>query len=158
MKRSVLIGIFALVAIVGCPAPASADITVFLGFSPTPESRGTRGIAAGVSMLIVGFEFEYANTSEKEALLAPGVRTGMFNALVMTPTKTQLYVTAGAGFFRETLGDLSKNGWGTNIGGGVKFGLVGRLQGRVDYRVCSFRGSPQQKTPQRFYAGLNLAF
>jgi hypothetical protein len=158
MKRSVLIGIFALAAIAGTPTPASADITFFLGFSPTPESRGVRGVAAGVSMLIVGFEFEYANTSAKEAVQAPGVRTGMFNALVMTPTKTQLYVTAGAGFFREKLGDLTTNSWGTNIGGGVKFGLVGRLQGRVDYRVFSFRGTPLHKTPQRFYAGLNLSF
>ena len=158
MKRILIIAGLALAAVVGRPSPASADITFFLGFSPTPESRSTKGFAAGVSMLIVGFEFEYANTSQRETVGAPALRTGMFNAMVMTPTKTQLYVTAGAGFFRETLGTDRETNFGTNVGGGIKFSLVGRLQARVDYRVFALRGNPLYKNPQRFYMGLNFSF
>ena len=41
-------------------SPARADITAFLGLSPTPENHFVRGFSGGVSLIIVGFEFEYA--------------------------------------------------------------------------------------------------
>jgi hypothetical protein len=140
------------------PAPAAADVTAFWGFSPTPATRATRGFAVGIGLIIVGFEFEYATTTENEAELAPAVRTGMINGLIQTPTRTQLYLTAGGGFFRERLGDDAENHFGTNIGGGVKLALAGPLRLRLDYRVFTLRGSPVYKNPQRFYAGANLAF
>jgi hypothetical protein len=82
----------------------------------------------------------------------------MINGLIQTPTRTQLYLTAGAGFYRERLATESETHVGTNIGGGIKVGLIGPLRVRVDYRVFALRGSPLQKTPQRLYAGANLSF
>lgn len=158
MKRALLIAGLAVAGLLGRPAPAAADVTFFLGFSPTPETRATRGFAGGINLLLIGFEFDYAQTSEDEAAGAPGLRTGMMNVLVMTPTRTQLYLTAGAGFYRERLAGEGETNFGTSIGGGVKFGLVGPLQIRLDYRVFALRGDARYKNPQRFYAGLNLRF
>jgi hypothetical protein len=159
MKRVFLVLVLAAAVLAGRPAPAAADVTAFLGFSPTPENRATRGFAFGVNLLVVGFEFEYANTAEEEVHGAPGLRTGMLNGLLQTPTSNvQLYLTAGGGFYRERAGEESETGMGTNIGGGVKFGLAGPLRVRVDYRVFSLRGDPLYPTPKRLYAGVNLAF
>jgi hypothetical protein len=159
MRRTLTIALLALGALIGRPAPAAADITAFWGFSPTPESRRSTGFAVGINLLVVGFEFEYGNTREDELAGAPGVRTGMFNALVQTPTsKVQLYVTAGGGIYRETYRDVSETSVGTNFGGGVKMHLAGPLRLRVDYRIFALRGDPLYPTPKRLYAGLNLAF
>lgn len=158
MKRASIVLILAAAGLLGSATPASADVTFFLGFSPTPESRPTRGFAAGFNMLILGFEFDYASTSADEAVGAPGLRTGMMNALVMTPTKTQLYLTAGGGFYKETLTGSSETSFGTNLGGGVKISLLGPVQLRIDYRVFNLRGDARYKHPQRIYAGLNLHF
>ena len=46
------------------PSPAHADITAFLGINPTPVNRPVKGVAAGIGLLIVAFEFEYASTSD----------------------------------------------------------------------------------------------
>ena len=81
---------------------AEADVTAFLGFSPTPATHATKGFALGLNLLIVGFEIEYAHTSERIEAAAPGLHTGMINGLIQTPTRTQLYLTAGA---RVTLPD-----------------------------------------------------
>ena len=140
------------------PATALADVTAFMGATLTPSSRAVRGAAIGLSLLVVGFEFEYASTAEDLAEGSPSLRTGMINGLVQTPTRTQLYVTAGGGFFREALGGGSETGFGTNVGGGVKVGLVGPLRLRLDYRIFNLRGNALYKNPQRFYAGVNLTF
>jgi hypothetical protein len=159
MQRAILITLVAAAGLAGLPAPAAADITAFWGFSPTPESRRTSGFAFGVNVIVVGFEFEYGNTVERELDGAPGVRTGMFNALVQTPTSNiQLYVTAGGGLFRETYRERAETWFGTNIGGGVKMRLAGPLRLRVDYRIFSLRGDPLYPTPKRLYAGLNFSF
>lgn len=159
MRRTLVTGLLLLAALVGRPAPAAADVTAFWGFSPTPETRRTGGFAVGITVLVVGFEFEYGHTREAEMDGAPGLRTGMANAIFQTPTgNVQLYVTAGGGFYRETYRDRSETSFGTNIGGGVKFGLVGPLRARVDYRIFSLRGDPLYPTPKRLYAGLNLTF
>ena len=158
MKRTLLVGLLAIAGVLGRPAPASADVTFFLGFSPTPDYRLTRGIAAGINMAIVGFEFDYSFTSADETDGVPSLRTGMMNVLVMTPTKTQLYVTAGGGAFRESLNGASTTNFGTNIGGGAKIGIAGPLRLRLDYRVFRLRGTPVQQTSQRFYAGVNFSF
>jgi hypothetical protein len=83
----------------------------------------------------------------------------MFNGIVSTPTTgIQFYGTVGGGFYRERLGGETETSFGTNIGGGAKITLAGPLRLRIDYRVFSLRGGAQHKTPQRFYAGLNLRF
>ena len=150
-----------LAALVLLPSTAYADFTAFLGVNPTPSSRVVRGLSAGVGLIIVGFEFEYANSSEDIAEAAPGLRTFMFNGLVQTPGEIaglQFYATAGAGGYRETLNDDSETQVGINVGGGVKMTLAGPLRLRLDYRVFTLQGDPRHSKPQRFYAGLNLKF
>lgn len=153
-----LVPLFGLVCLIGLPAKASADITFFLGVNPTPESRSVKGVSAGISMLIVGFEFDYAVTSEKATDGLPGLQTGMFNVLLQTPTNTQLYVTAGGGFYRESLAGDRETNVGTNVGGGIKIALFGPLKVRVDYRIFALRGNPRYNRPQRLYVGVNWAF
>jgi opacity protein-like surface antigen len=144
------------------PSSASADITAFLGVNPTPSNRTVTGLSGGVGLLIVGFEFEYANTREDPDELAPGLKTYMFNGLVQTPVPIagmQFYATAGGGAFRETLNEETETHVGINVGGGVKMNLAGPLRLRLDYRVLTLRGSDvRHSKPQRFYAGLNLKF
>ena len=142
MKRTLLVGLLAIAGVLGRPAPASADVTFFLGFLRHPDYRLTRGIAAGINMAIVGFEFDYSYTSPDETAGVPSLRTGMMNVLVMTPTKTQLYVTAGGGAFRESLEGVSTTNFGTNIGGGVKFSLFGPVRVRLDYRSSTCAADP----------------
>jgi opacity protein-like surface antigen len=151
----------AVAALVLLPSTASADFTAFLGVNPTPSSRVVRGLSLGVGLVIVGFEFEYANTSEDLDEVAPGLRTFMFNGLVQTPVPIagmQFYATAGGGGYRETLNDVSETHVGINVGGGVKMTLAGPLRLRLDYRVFTLQGDPRHSKPQRFYAGLNLKF
>src|SRR5688572_812570 len=131
--------------IVGIASPAYADLTGFIGITPTPSNRQVRGLAAGVSLIIVGFEFEYSDTVEDEDSEAPGLTTGMAAAYVQTPLPIngiQPYAIAGAGFYRERLGELQETHVGVNVGGGVKISLAGPLRVRVDYRVFTLRGEP----------------
>lgn len=159
-----------LILIAVCETPARADATAFVGASSSPESRLTTGFALGSGFLILGFEIEYAQTRAEDDCLAgtdecaPSLRTGMANVLVQTPRglvpRTQLYATAGGGFFRERFEalDIQETGFGSNVGGGVKIDLVGPLRVRLDYRVFKLSGDAVHGTPQRFYAGVNLAF
>jgi hypothetical protein len=144
--------------IAGSPSPARADITAFIGLSPTPENHAVRGFSGGVSLLILGFEFEYAQLSEDEDEQLPGLKTYSGNVLVQTPTRTQLYATIGAGGYRENLGPLQETHVGVNVGGGVKIPLLGPIRVRADYRIFQLRGTPLHSTYQRFYVGGNLAF
>ena len=152
----------ALVLAVFVPSTASADVTAFFGVNPTPSNRVLTGISGGIGLLVVGFEFEYANTREDLDELAPGLTTFMVNGLVQTPVPiggVQFYATAGGGAFRETLNHETETNVGINVGGGIKMNLAGPLRLRLDYRVFTLRGSDvRHSRPQRFYAGLNLKF
>ena len=47
------------------PSVVHADATVFIGRNAAGDDRSVvRGFAIGVSLLIVGFEFEYGSSSE----------------------------------------------------------------------------------------------
>ena len=143
------------------PSLALADATLFLGRTSTPTGRSVRGVGIGVGLLIVGFEFEYANTSEDVEDGAPELRTGMGNVLLQTPGsffRLQPYFTVGGGVYRERLGTSSETQFGANSGGGVKISLVGPLRARIDYRVFTLRGEPLHPTVHRLYAGANLSF
>ncbi|MCC7008388.1 MAG: hypothetical protein IT184_06195 [Acidobacteria bacterium] len=157
MTRFVRFGLLT-VALLLLPRAANADITAFWGFSPTPSTHAARGFALGISLLVVGFEGEYATLTEDPVKAAPGLTTGMVNGLIQTPTRLQLYVTAGGGFFRERAGTERETSIGTNVGGGLKFPVLGPLRVRVDYRIFRLRGAPVERTPTRFYVGANLAF
>lgn len=149
----------ALVILAASARPAHADITAFIGMSPTPHNHAVRGFGVGVGLLIVGFEFEYANLSEDTFEELAGLKTYSGNVLVQTPTPSvQLYGTLGAEGYRETLGDLQETNFGTNLGGGAKINLLGPLRVRFDYRIFKLRGDALHDTYQRFYVGANLKF
>jgi hypothetical protein len=145
------------------PSVARADLTGFIGVNPTPVNRGVKGFAIGAGLVIVGFEAEYADTSEDVTLGGPRLRTFMFNGLLQTPIPIagfQFYGTLGGGVFRESLStpDLSETNFGSNIGGGAKISLAGPLRLRVDYRVFNLHGNARHTPVQRWYAGINLKF
>jgi len=158
MKRILAAGSIALVMTLAAPAKASADLTGFLGLNATPKSRSVKGFAIGINVILIGFEFEFANTVEDPLKLAPSLKTYSFNGAIMTPTRLQLYVTAGGGLYRERLGTESTTSFDTNIGGGIKMPLLGPLRLRIDYRLFTLHGTPLYKNPQRFYAGVNMSF
>jgi hypothetical protein len=150
-----------LVASLAWPQMAAADVTAFIGLTPTPETRSARGFAFGLGLLIIGFEFEYARAIEDAEEGSPSLQTGSGNVLVQTPVEVagmQLYATAGGGLYRERLVDTQETSLSTNVGGGAKIRLAGPLRLRLDYRVFRLRGDALFETYQRFYAGANLAF
>lgn len=150
-----------LAVLLGAVTPSWADATVFLGTASAPSNRATRGFAIGAGLLIVGFEFEYADTVDDLTAGAPAVRSGMGNVLLQTPVAIlglQPYLTTGTGVYRETLGMASETNIGFNNGGGVKISLIGPVRARVDYRVFTLKGSPIETTVQRLYVGVNLKF
>lgn len=160
LLRAVL-SIALLLACLGLAVPAAADVTAFYGAATTPQTRPTFGVAAGSSIAVIGWEFEFARATEDPGDLAPSVRTFMGNVFAQNPVPINgltFYATLGGGVYRERLGDESHWNVGTNIGGGVKIDLKGPLRLRFDYRLFTFAGDPLYKTPQRFYVGLNLRF
>jgi opacity protein-like surface antigen len=160
LRGAVIAGLLVLIA-----APARADFTLtgFIGANTTPDNRQTRGVAAGIGLLIVAFEFEYANSVESTApgTLAPSLRTGMANVLLQTPVPIagfQPYITTGAGLFREQLGTHQETAMAVNTGAGVHITLVGPLRLRVDYRVFKLGSGALYSPAHRVYAGLNVKF
>jgi opacity protein-like surface antigen len=158
-----LIGFVAICLVLAVPKPAAADITVFFGVGNKPETRAARGLSLGMTLLVVGFEAEYSDISEKADKGAPRLRTGMVNAIVQTPTSgVQLYATAGAGAYREALRvglvETRETNVGLNFGGGIKMNFFGPVKLRVDYRQFRLRGDPRFRTVNRIYAGINAGF
>jgi hypothetical protein len=141
--------------------PARADITAFLGLSPTPERHTVKGFSAGLSLVVVGFEFEFADLGEDPVESLPGLKTYSANVFVQTPVEvkgTQFYATAGGSGYRENLDARQESHVGFNLGGGLKVRVLGPVRLRLDYRVFQLRGDPLYSTYQRFYAGANLKF
>jgi opacity protein-like surface antigen len=142
-------------------SPAFADATLFIGGTTTPSTRQAKGFAVGIGLLIVGFEFEWSNSSEHASDGAPSLRTGMGNVLLQTPfaiSGFQPYFTIGGGGYREELDARQETNFGVNTGGGVKISLIGPLRVRADYRVFTLKGSPLYDVVHRVYIGANLKF
>lgn len=140
-------------------APARADATLFLGSMTDPTTQGVRGFAVGANLIILGFEFEYAGSSEDPTKGLPSIKTGMGNVYVQTPFgAVQFYGLLGAGFYRERLESAQTTNSATAVGGGAKVGLAGPLRLRLDYRLINLRGTPRNTRLHRVYAGLNLLF
>ena len=159
MTRITMVVLSAVLLVAAFATPASADITGFFGVSSTPAKHSGTGFAIGTGLLIVGFEFEYANLAEDKVNSIPGLKTGMANLLVQTPSKSlQFYATTGGGMFSESYRGASTTSFGSNIGGGVKIALAGPFRLRLDYRVYQLKGTPLYPNPKRFYAGINLSF
>jgi hypothetical protein len=141
--------------------PAAADVTAFIGANTTPANRPVRGVAAGVGLLVVAFEFEYADTTDDPTALAPSLKTGSGNVLLQTPVAffgLQPYVTTGGGIYRETLRTREDTGFALNTGAGLKIALAGPLRLRVDYRVFKLGSGATGSPAHRIYVGLNLKF
>jgi hypothetical protein len=150
---------FALIAMT--PSAARADATAFLGRNSAGDDRSTtRGFAVGASMLVVGFEFEYANSSEDQTTATPSLRTTAGNVSAQTYgiPMFQLYATTGAGYYRERLGSDEETGFLLNYGGGAKIKIGGPLRVRIDYRIFTLKGDPRHVNVQRLYGGVNLSF
>ena len=159
--HTALVVVSVLSAVLLAAAPANADLTTFVGANTSPSNRPVQGFGIGLSLLVIGFEFEFSNTSADETTGATGLRTGMFNLLVQTPfgvSGLQFYGTAGGGIYQEAGGGLTETNVGGNAGIGVKIAVGGPFRMRLDYRVFTLRGAPQQDVQQRLYAGLNLGF
>ena len=155
------LAVLALTLIVTAPSIARADATVFLGRNSAGDDRSvTRGFSAGVSMLVIGFEFEYANSKEDRTTAMPSLRTtsGNVSAQTFGLPGIQLYATTGIGMYRERLGSDEETAMLLNNGGGIKVKVGGPIRARIDYRVFTLRGNPRHKNVQRLYAGLNLSF
>jgi opacity protein-like surface antigen len=147
--------------LLACSLPARADVTVFTGSATSSSNRLTTGTAVGITLLAVGFEFEYATIKADTLQGAPNVRTGMANAFLQPPMAIlgiHPYATTGVGFYRERSTTASQTGFGLNYGAGVKIALIGPLRARLDYRVFKLRGTPQRSVIHRLYVGANLAF
>ena len=154
--------LFALGLVAVAAAPARADLTGFVGFGTEPATRPMFGVAGGFSLIVIGFEFEYMKVSEDLTDGAPSLRTGTGAVYVQNPIPVagmQFYGIAAGGIYHESFEDIRSNtNVTTNLGGGVKIKLVGPLRLRLDYRVQFLYGDALYTKPQRFYAGLNLAF
>jgi hypothetical protein len=160
MRRIRAVGIAALLSLAAA-APARADATAFIGANTTPANRSVRGLSVGAGLLLLGFEIEYAKTTDDDTVAAPSLTTGTGNVLLQTPGSFfgfQPYLTAGAGLYRERLGTHQDTSFLTNTGGGVKVTLVGPIRLRVDYRVFKLGSGALYSPAHRIYAGLNLKF
>ena len=150
-----------LIMFIAAATPAFADATAFIGSTATPANRQVKGFTIGIGLLVLGFEFEFAQTSETPAEAAPSLTTGMGNVLLQTPVPVagiQFYLTSGGGVYRERLGTREETHLGLNAGGGAKISLVGPIRARLDYRVFRLRGEPLHQVVRRIYAGLNIGF
>ena len=160
MRRTIIrVGLVAAIAFSG--RPAFADATIFAGASMTPSSRPVRGAALGVGLLVIGFEFEYAYTSEDPTVRAPELKMGTGNLLLQTPFEiygVQPYFITGAGVYSETLAGGNDFSVTLNTGGGVKIAMFGPLRFRADYRVIKLGSGAVNSPAHRVYAGLNLKF
>jgi len=155
--RPLVITALMLLGLLVKPAPASADITAFYGFSPTVDSRPAKGVAVGMSSMIFGAEFEYSKIDEDITGVAPGLSTYMGQGMLITPgRKAQLYLTAGVGRYNEKFSGAEVSGTATSFGAGIKWRLAGPLKIRADYRTFSLSGTPVSDKPKRFYVGLNI--
>jgi opacity protein-like surface antigen len=161
--RARIVPLLVVALALGTAAPALADATAFIGLSTTPRTRSARGFAVGIGFVLFGVEFEYSSVQEQQNADgdAPSLRSGMVNGLIQTPfpiARMQFYATIGGGVYREQLAGSQETNVGINTGGGVKITLAGPLRIRLDYRIFKLNGQPLESRPQRFYAGLNLAF
>jgi hypothetical protein len=143
---------------------AFADATAFIGVHTNPERQSLRGFAGGATLIIVGFEGEYARAGEDESAGVPSLMTISGNVFVQTPIPVfgmRFYATTGTGVYREKVEalDHQETNLVFNTGGGAKITLAGPLRLRLDYRVLKLRGEPlRPSTVHRLYAGINLAF
>jgi len=151
----------ALVLLALSPALAHADATLFIGANTSPVNRTAKGAAIGAGLLILGFEFEYSDTTDDVQSRAPSLKTGTGNLLVQAPVAfagIQPYFEIGGGIYHEELSPISNTGFVGDTGGGLKISLIGPIRLRVDYRVFTLKNGALTTPTHRVYAGVNLKF
>lgn len=170
IRATALVALAALLIVVLTPAAARADATLFLGTTTSPANRTARGVAIGAGLLVIGFEFEYSDTTDDIASGSPSLKTGTGNLLLQSPVSLvgiQPYFEVGGGIYREALDaaittpgavNVSNTGFTGDVGGGLKISLIGPIRLRVDYRVFTLKNGPLVSPVHRVYAGLNLKF
>ena len=161
MRHVRAIALVAFGLLILAPASADADATLFLGATTSPANRTAKGLAIGAGLLVVGFEFEYADSTDDVTARAPSLKTGMGNLLLQSPFAVagiQPYFAIGGGVYQEELGSVSNTGFAASTGGGVKVNLLGPIRLRVDYRVLTLKNGAVVSPAHRVYAGLNLKF
>ena len=57
--RRVFVTASVLAMILSAAAPANADLTAFVGTNATPSNRPVQGFGVGLSLLVIGLEFEF---------------------------------------------------------------------------------------------------
>jgi hypothetical protein len=150
-----------LVVLLVASSRAYADATLFIGANTAPVNRTAKGFAIGAGLLVLGFEFEYSDTTDDVKSAAPSLKTGTGNLLLQSPVAFagfQPYFEIGGGVYREELSPISNTGFVGNTGGGLKISLVGPIRLRVDYRVFTLKNGALTTPAHRVYAGLNVKF
>lgn len=153
-------GLLCIVLVACGVRPVYADVTAFIGANTTPTNHQVRGFAVGIG-IILAIEFEFADSTENAEAGAPALRTGMGSVLIQPPLAVrglQPYATLGVGLYRETLEGHQATGIALNSGAGLKVGLAGPLQLRMDYRIFRLRNDALHSPAHRVYVGLNLRF
>jgi len=161
MRHSPLAVLAAALVIVLAPASAHADATLFIGANTSPVNRTAKGFAIGAGLLVIGFEFEYSDTTDDVSSGAPSLKTGTGNLLLQSPVAFagfQPYLEIGGGVYHEELSTISNTGFVGGTGGGVKISLIGPIRLRVDYRAFTLKNGALTSPAHRVYAGINLKF
>ena len=149
--RSVFVILSVLAVMLCASAPANADLTAFAGANATPSNRPVKGFAAGLSLLVIGFEFEFSDTAADEMAGAPGLRTGMFNLLLKTPfgiSGLRFYGTVGGAMTNyeivvtdridDRTGAIDQTLYGYVLGGGAEYAMTENVSVRLDYSFHDF--------------------
>ena len=158
-RKLPFLGLFFI--LIAVAKPAAADLTAFVGSTQSVSDRTVTGVAIGLSLAIIGFEFEYSNTSVDNLQDKAELKSSMLNVLIQSPfpiSRLQFYGTIGGGLYREKLGQSRDTGLGSNMGAGVKVSLMEPFRLRFDYRSLRLGKSTKRRAIQRFYAGLTLDF
>jgi hypothetical protein len=157
--------IIMLVVALAASSRAYGDATLFIGANTAPVNRTAKGFAIGAGLLVLGFEFEYSDTTDDVQSAAPSLKTGTGNLLLQSPVAFagfQPYFEIGGGVYHEDLttpgASIGNAGFVGNTGGGVKISLIGPIRLRVDYRVFTLKNGALATPAHRVYAGLNLKF
>jgi hypothetical protein len=161
MRPSPFAVLAAALVIVLAPALAHADATLFIGANTSPVNRTAKGFAIGAGLLVIGFEFEYSDTTDDVSSGAPSLKTGTGNLLLQSPVAFagfQPYLEIGGGVYHEELSTISNTGFVGGTGGGVKISLIGPIRLRVDYRAFTLKNGALTSPAHRVYAGINLKF
>lgn len=164
--RRLLIHLAAAVALL-LPSVAHAQSgwtgAVLPGLVTVDGARASLGVAFGYCPSLAGFEIEYFSTRGRPAEDGPSAGAVVANVIVHPAARgnAQFFAVGGFGMWGESgTGALSA----ADFGGGIKLAVLEHVHLRLDYRLFvlgdpeSGARRPRSGVPQRFSAGVHLAF